>query len=120
MTHRPCAAVLAVAVALTAASPAFATPSPARQIRALRAQVARDNATIKALRHTISAPITTAAQAWTEIASLVRFFAPWSNPTSNCGENYAVLPQLMIVPGVQVYSSYTFAQSDITGQPWCP
>jgi len=88
------------------------------QLKALRAEVVRDNRIIKALRAQVVPPITTPAEAWTKITSLAALFS--TTATANCGENYMVMPRLLFVPGIQVMSEYTFLQSDITGSPWCP
>jgi len=139
MTRRMIA-TLALGLTLASAAPVLATPAQAREIQRLRAQVARDNRTIRrdnaTIRHdaamikrdaaliasqpAIAAPITTPAAAWTEIAKLAPLFTPWASQTFDCGENYAVLPTLFVAPGVSTYSSYTFNQNVITGQPWCP
>lgn len=103
-------AVTAVGVlTLAVASPVMATPAQARQIKALKLQLAKanrtiaarnktiaaDNATIKALRSVVFLPISggaaslatiTPAQAWPLVPVLYGIFSPLGF-TINCGPN---------------------------------
>lgn len=86
-------AALTIGLTLAAVSPVLATPAQARQIKSLKATIAKDTRTIKALRaqppfvvNASSVSSLTPAEAWALVPLIYNVLVP-GPATINCGPN---------------------------------